>query len=136
MGEVVPLELVRSKVTDAKIFSPCPKLPGAGLKSPQLPNSAAPREDRPDKLFPAVNTEKVSKAQAVAGTSQPANQAIRGIRWIGWAKMRRLSLADGRRGCQECSCVSSEFISFISHSFQLEFYLLQAVPVTARGRIR
>ena len=86
--------------------------------------------------FPELKTENVSRAQAVAGTSQPTNHAILGMRLTGVAKSRRLSAADGWRGCQECNCVSSEFISFINHSFQLEFYFLQTVTIPARGRIR
>jgi hypothetical protein len=43
----------------------------------------------------------VSKAHAVAGASQPRNHAIWGMTLAGGANSRRLSFADGRRGCQE-----------------------------------
>ena len=90
----------------------------------------------PEMPFPALNTEKVSSTQAVAGTSQPTNHAILGMRLIGAAKSRCSSPADGRRGCQERNCVSSVSISFISRSFQLKFYFLQTVTIPARSRIR
>ncbi len=94
------------------------------------------RDDRPGRPFPGVKTEKVSSAQAVAGTSQPTNHAILGMRLTGVVKRRCSSPADGRRGCQERNCVSSESISFINRSFQLEFYFLQTVTIPARGRVR
>jgi hypothetical protein len=43
----------------------------------------------------------VSNAHAVAGASQPRNHAIWGMTLAGAANSRRLSLAEGRRGCQE-----------------------------------
>ncbi len=94
------------------------------------------RDDRPGMSFPEIKTEKVSSAQAVAGTSQPTNHAIWDMRLTGVAKRRCSSPADGRRGCQQRNCVSSESISFINRFFQLEFYFLQAVTIPARGRIR
>ena len=51
--------------------------------------------------FPELKTERVSKAHAVAGTSQPRYHAIWGMTLTGAANSRRLSLADGCRGCQE-----------------------------------
>jgi hypothetical protein len=59
------------------------------------------RVERPGMLFPELKTEIVSKAHAVAGASQPRNHAIWGMTLAGVANSRRLSLADGRRGCQE-----------------------------------
>lgn len=94
------------------------------------------RDDPPGMPFPEIKTEKVSSAQAVAGTSQPTNHAILGMRLTGVAKRRCSSPADGRRGCQERNCVSSESLSFINRSFQLEFDFLQTVTIPARGRIR
>ena len=94
------------------------------------------RDDRPGIPLAEVKTEKVSSAQAVAGTSQPTNHAILGMRLTGVAKRRCSSPADGRRGRQERNCVSSESISFINRSFQVEFYFLQTVTIAARGRIR
>ncbi len=50
--------------------------------------------------LPELKTSRVNNAQAVAGASQPRKGAVVGL--PGWAaKMRRLSPADGRRGCQE-----------------------------------
>ena len=48
--------------------------------------------------FPESRIENVSRAQAVAGTSQPTNHAILGARLAGVAKSCRLSAADGWRG--------------------------------------
>ena len=54
----------------------------------------------PGRLLPELKTSRVSSAQAVAGASQPRKAAVVGV--PGRAeKMRRLSPADGRRGCQE-----------------------------------
>jgi hypothetical protein len=53
------------------------------------------------RLFPELKTERVSNAHAVAGASQPRNHAIWDMTLAGAAKSRRLSLAAGRRGCQE-----------------------------------
>jgi len=93
------------------------------------------RNDWPEMAFPELKIENVSRAQAVAGTSQPTSHAIFGIRLAGAAKRCRSSAADGRRGCQERNCVSSVFISFISGSFQLEFDFLQTVTIPARRGI-
>jgi hypothetical protein len=98
--------------------------------------NGSPRERRPEMAFPELKIENVSRAQAVAGTSQPTNHANWGARPTGVAKSRRLSVADGWRGCQERNCISSEFISFINDSFQLEFDFLQTVTVPAGGGIR
>jgi hypothetical protein len=59
------------------------------------------RDELLGRLFPELKTERVSKAHAVAGASQPRNHAIWGMTLAGAANSRRLSLADGRRGCQE-----------------------------------
>ena len=59
------------------------------------------RDEPPGSLFPELKTERVSNAHAVAGASQPRNHAIWGMTLAGAANSRRLSLADGRRGCQE-----------------------------------
>jgi hypothetical protein len=138
--EVEPLRFVQSKVTDAQLFFPWRRSLGADSKKPWLLCSmaaiGAPPDDSPEMTFLAVNTEKVSSTQAVAGTSQPTNHAILGIKLNDVPKSRRSSLADGWRGCQECSCVSSEFISFINRSFQLEFDLLQTVTIPARGGVQ
>jgi hypothetical protein len=50
---------------------------------------------------PELTSERVSSAHAVTGASQPSNHAIWGMTLAGVANSRRLSLADGRRGCQE-----------------------------------
>ena len=83
-----------------------------------VPANGSGRDDRPGMPMPEVKTEKVSSAQAVAGTSQPTNHAILGMRLTGVAKQRCSSPADGRRGRQERNRVSNESISFISHFFQ------------------
>src|SRR5580698_2556771 len=75
----------------------------------------------------------VSNAHAAAGTRGPRNNAARGANEI--PKSRRLSAADGRRGCHERNCVSNEFISFIIYSFQSRFDLLQDVSIAARRRV-
>lgn len=141
--DAAPLRLVRLKVTDNRLFSPCRKPSGAGARELPLPDSAVWPEGGAEIMLPDVNTEKVSSAQAVAGTSQPTNHAIFGIKRTGLGNRRRSSPADGRRGCQECSCASSEFISFINQFFrrlarafgraggQLEFHFLQAISVAA-----
>ena len=148
MLEAAPLRLVRSKVTDKRLFWPCRKLSGAGVKQVPLLDSAVWPEGRAEMLVPDVKTENVSNAHAVAGTNQPTSQAIRGIRWTDFGNRRRSSPAEGRRGCQERSCASSEFISFINQFFlrlagallcggsQLEFDFLQAVSVAAGGGVR
>ena len=59
------------------------------------------RDELPGRLFPELKTERVSNAHAAAGASQPRNHAIWGMTLVGAANSRRLSLADGRRGCQE-----------------------------------
>jgi hypothetical protein len=59
------------------------------------------RDELLGRLFPELKTERVSNAQAVAGASQPRNHAIWGMTLAGAANSRRLSLADGCRGCQE-----------------------------------
>ena len=138
--EVEPLRFVQSKVTEDNSFWPFQELSGAGIEKLRLPNMVVTngswREDRPEMSFPAVKTEKVSSAQAVAGTSQPTNQAILGMRLTDGAKRRCSSPAEGRRGRQERNCVSSESISFISCFFQLEFNFLQTVTIAARSRVR
>ncbi len=48
---------------------------------------------------------------------------------------RRSIFGDGRRGVQERSCASSEFISFMGFSFQTSPEFFQAIPVSARRRI-
>lgn len=137
--EVEPLRFVQSKVMEDSSFCPFQGLSGAGTRKLLLLNIVATkgsgRDDRPGILFPEVKTEKVSSAQAVAGTSQPTNHAILGTRLTGVTKRRWSSPADGWRGCHERNCVSSESISFISRSFQLNFYFLQTVTIPARGRI-
>ena len=123
--EVEPLRFVQSKVTEDSSFCPFQGLSGAGARKLLLLNIVAingsGREGWPGIPFPEVKTEKVSRAQAVAGTSQPTNHAILGMRLTGLSKRRCSSPADGRRGGQERNCVSSESISFINRSFQLEF---------------
>ena len=135
-----PLRFVQSKVMEDKSFCPFRRLSGASTRQLWLLNIVATigsrRNDWPEMAFPELKIENVSRAQAVAGTSQPTNHAILGIRLTGVAKRCRSSAADGRRGCKECNCVSSVFISFISDSFQLEFYFLQTVTIPARGGIR
>ena len=59
------------------------------------------RDELLGRLFPELKTERVSNAHAVAGASQPKNHAIWGMTLVGAANSRRLSLGDGRRGCQE-----------------------------------
>jgi len=59
------------------------------------------RDEPPGRLFPELKTERVSNAHAVAGASQPRNDAIWFMVRAGAANNRRLSLADGCRGCQE-----------------------------------
>ena len=73
--EVEPLRFVQSKVTEDSSFCPFQGLSGAGTRKLWLLNIVATkgswRDDRPGMAFPEVKTEKVSSAQAVAGTSQP-----------------------------------------------------------------
>lgn len=47
----------------------------------------------------------------------------------------RSSFGDGRRGVQERSCASSEFISFMGFSFQTSPEFLQTIPISARRRM-
>lgn len=133
--EVEPLRFVQSKVTEDKSFWPFQELSGAGIGKLWLLNivvtNGSWQDDRPEMSFPEVKTEKVSSAQAVAGTSQPTNHAILGMRLTDGAKRRCSSPAEGRRGRQERSCASSESISFISRFFQLEFNFLQTVTIPA-----
>lgn len=48
----------------------------------------------------------------------------------------RSIFGDGRRGVQERSCASSEFISFMGFSFQTGPKFFQAIPIPARRRMR
>ena len=64
-----------------------------------MPIIAARLVELPGRLLAGLKTSNVSKAQAVTGASQPRKAAGAGV--TGRAeKMRRLSPADGRRGCQ------------------------------------
>src|SRR5437016_8965142 len=87
----------------------------------------------------------MSATAATEGASQFSKKAEE---WLGFSslsrrkrasasrpKSARLILAEGRRGAHERNCVSNSFISFIRCSFQARFYFLQAITVTARGRI-
>src|ERR1035441_2921984 len=87
--------------------------------------------------FSEFKTSRVSRAQVVAGVSQPATRIMRGTLAARARNRRHLSVADGRRGRQERSRVSSDFISFsfINSSFQLDFDFLQTVAVSARRRV-
>jgi len=79
-----------------------------------VPISGRPATGR---LLSALNTINVSSAHAVAGTSQPTSHVADGSPGVA-EKIRRLSLAAGRRGRQERNCVSGKFVSFINKSFQ------------------
>ena len=87
------------------------------------------------RLLSALNTISVNSAHAVAGTSQPTNHVADGSPGSA-EKIRRLSLAAGRRGRQERNRASVKFVSFINNSFQLGFDFLQTVAVAARHRVR
>jgi hypothetical protein len=76
---------------------------------------------------------KVNRRHAAAGASEPTIHAA--LRTNENPKSRRLSRVEGRRGCHERNCVSNGSVSFITYSFQLRFYLLQAIAIPSRCRV-
>ena len=66
-----------------------------------------------------LKSTQSSSSTAVAGGSQLKRKDRSGsLATTAPAKIRRLSLAEGWRGTQECNCVSSLFNSLIGCSFQ------------------
>ena len=83
-----------------------------------------------DRPGPSYTTETMALVRHGVGTDDSAGSSA------GSSKMRRLSPADGRRGCQPRNWFSGKFNSFINDSFQFCFDFLQAVTVTPGGCIR
>jgi len=77
-------------MTDDRQFCPFHEESGAGTRKPWSLNivvtMGSTGERRPEMAFPESRIENVSRAQAVAGTSQPTNHAILGARLAGVAK--------------------------------------------------
>ena len=73
-------------------------------------------------------TDTATSKHASAGVNQRQSLMISRCRLLQetWAreKMRRLSPSDGRRGRQECSRASVQFVSFIRCFLQMEFQFL------------
>lgn len=113
MVEAAPPQLVRSKVMETRLFCPGRKLSGNDARWIGCLNGAAPGDEHLDQSFPEVNTEKVRKTQALAGTSQLANQAIFVVKRTGSAIRRSFSSVEGQRKRQEHSRFSSKFNSLI-----------------------
>ena len=86
-------------------------------------------------VLPEFNMIMVSMRHAMVGVSAPQSQ--RGVTtvWRALGKIPRLSPADGWRGCQERKVLSGKFVSFIIQSFQFGLDFLQAISITASGRV-
>jgi hypothetical protein len=131
--EPKPLRFVESKVTDDQWF--CLLAKPSREKAVSLKLLAISIGPGTPTVPPgcALKMPRVNRRQAAAGASDPIIQAAPGANV--YPNNRRLSRAEGRRGCQERNCFSKGFVSFIICSFQLSFNLLQAVTVTPRRRV-